>query len=87
MPRLTSFVYKEPRGGVIGHRVSCEVHRASSHFREGVTWEIPSSAVGAVQLQRGQAFVQNTASGQSVGRAGHIKDRMHRGPASLFRVP
>lgn len=32
------------------------MNRPSSHFREGVSWELPSSAVGTVQLQRRAGF-------------------------------
>lgn len=50
------------------------MNRPSSHFREGVTWELPSSAVGTVQLQwRGRLLCRTQLLGSQL-EGGHIKD-------------
>lgn len=48
------------------------MNRPSSHFREGVTWELPSSAVGTVQLQwRGRLLCRTQLLGSQLEEWAH----------------
>lgn len=50
------------------------MNRPSSHFCEGVTWELPSSAVGTVQLQWRAGFYAEHSFWAVSWKSGHIKD-------------